>query len=148
MMEATPAPTSDSPFYDRIGGQDFFVGLVNRFYEGVAQDDVLRPMYEDLDLTEAKHKLTYFLMQYWGGPKTYSEWRGHPRLRMRHHPFIIDAAARDRWLAHMKAAITAMDPEPELRDELWTYLVSAAYAMQNTENGVPSPGLLAPPAAD
>jgi hemoglobin len=148
MIDVTAAPSDDSPFYDRIGGQEFFVGLVNKFYDGVAHDEVLRPMYEDEDLTEAKHKLVYFLMQYWGGPKTYSEWRGHPKLRMRHNPFVIDAEARDRWLLHMKAAILEMDPEPALRDELWTYLVSAAYAMQNTESGSPSPGQLPPPAAE
>lgn len=123
-------------FFERIGGQDFFVGLVNRFYEGVAQDPVLAPMYQDSDLTEAKHRLAYFLMQYWGGPTTYQEWRGHPRLRMRHNPFAIDATARDHWLLHMKAALTAMQPDPDLRDELWTYLVSAAYALQNTESPV------------
>jgi hemoglobin len=95
-------------------------------------------MYEDSDLTEAKHRLTYFLMQYWGGPSTYHEWRGHPRLRMRHNLFTIDGQARDRWLGHMKAALQDMSPPDPLRDELWTYLVSAAYAMQNTAD-VPPP---------
>lgn len=146
--DSAQPPVDEASFYDRIGGQDFFVGLVNAFYEGVAQDDVLRPMYEDVDLTEAKHKLAYFLMQYWGGPTTYHEWRGHPRLRMRHNPFAIDATARDRWLLHMKAAVATMNPEPELRDELWTYLVSAAYAMQNIEDGAPSGGSFPPLAAD
>ena len=135
---AAQSPETDDPtFYERIGGQDFFVGLVNKFYEGVEKDPVLRPMYEDDDLTEAKHKLTYFLMQYWGGPHTYHEWRGHPRLRLRHVPFRIDADARDRWILHMKNAMLVMDPPAELRDELWTYLVSTAYALRNTEDGEP-----------
>ena len=143
-----PAIPDDVSFYDRIGGQEFFVGLVNKFYEGVESDDVLRPMYEDHDLTEAKHKLDYFLMQYWGGPTTYHQWRGHPRLRMRHNPFAIDGQARDRWLLHMKAAVVAMDPQAELRDELWTYLVSAAYAMQNIEDPSPTGATILPNAAD
>lgn len=124
-------------FYDQIGGQEFFVQLVDHFYEGVANDDVLRPMYPADDMAGARHRLATFLAQYWGGPDTYQQERGHPRLRMRHNPYMIDEVARERWIACMKKAILAMDPEPHLRDELWTYLVGAAFAMQNTESAAP-----------
>ncbi len=71
--------------FDRVGGEQFFVDLVGRFYLGVAGDPLLRPLYPD-DLSESSQHLALFLMQYWGGPGTYSEQRGHPRLRMRHAP--------------------------------------------------------------
>lgn len=125
-------------FYDQIGGQEFFVQLVNHFYEGVANDDVLRPMYPEDDMEGASRRLAMFLSQYWGGPNDYELERGHPRLRMRHNPYVIDEVARERWIACMKKAVLAMNPEPHLRDELWTYLVSAAFAMQNTESS-PAP---------
>lgn len=125
-------------FYDQIGGQEFFVQLVNHFYEGVANDDVLRPMYPEDDMEGASRRLAMFLAQYWGGPNDYELERGHPRLRMRHNPYVIDEVARERWIACMKKAVLAMNPEPHLRDELWTYLVSAAFAMQNTESS-PAP---------
>ena len=125
-------------FYDQIGGQEFFVQLVNHFYEGVANDDVLRPMYPEDDMEGASRRLAMFLSQYWGGPNDYELERGHPRLRMRHNPYVIDEVARERWIACMKKAVLAMNPEPHLRDELWTYLVSAAVAMQNTDSS-PAP---------
>ncbi|HVX21492.1 MAG TPA: globin [Acidimicrobiales bacterium] len=90
--------------YERAGGQPFFFDLVDRFYDGVAGDPVLRPMYPD-DLADARAHLALFLVQYWGGPGTYSEQRGHPRLRMRHAPFVIGALERDAWLRHMRAAV-------------------------------------------
>ena len=117
--------------YALVGGE-FFVELVERFYEGVAGDAVLRPLYPSQDLADAKARLCGFLVQYWGGPTTYSEERGHPRLRMRHAPFPVDEAARDRWLAHMRDALDARDLSPELDDKLWRYLESAAHAMVNT----------------
>jgi hemoglobin len=92
--------------YDRVGGEQWFVDLVDRFYAGVAADPVLRPMYPD-DLTGPKRHLTLFLIQFWGGPTTYSDERGHPQLRMRHFPFTVDQAARDAWLTHMTAAVKA-----------------------------------------
>mgnify|MGYP006273697359 CR=1 FL=1 len=128
---------SEPTFYEQIGGQEFFDQLVDHFYEVVAQDPVLRPMYVEADLTNARRHLSLFLAQYWGGPSTYQEERGHPRLRMRHFPFAIDADARERWLAAMKHAILKMNPEAHLRDELWTYLVSAAFALQNVDDGNP-----------
>ena len=88
----------------------FFEALVGRFYAGVADDPILRPIYPEADLAPAQRRLTLFLAQYWGGPRTYDEERGHPRLRMRHAPFAIDAVARDRWLLHMRAAIAELAP--------------------------------------
>jgi len=119
-------------FYDDIYGHEFFVALVDGFYEGIESDEVLRPMYPEGDLTAAKHHLTMFLEQYWGGPRTYQAQRGHPRLRMRHAEFVIDDDARDRWIAHMKASLAKQIVPSELRAELWTYLESAAHSLVNT----------------
>jgi hemoglobin len=117
--------------YDRAGGMPFFEGLVARFYAGVETDPVLRPLYPEADLGPATRRLTLFLAQYWGGPRTYDDERGHPRLRMRHAPFPIDAVARDRWLVHMRAALAEMAPPTDVADELERYLAMAAEAMQN-----------------
>ena len=117
--------------YERFGGHEFFTALVHDFYAGVAADDVLRPMYPDADLGPAEERLRMFLEQYWGGPTTYSDERGHPRLRMRHAPYVIDPDARDRWLAHMRAAVDARTMDPVDEAELWGYLSSAAQAMIN-----------------
>lgn len=124
------APEQVTP-YDRFGGHDFFSALVHDFYAGVAQDQVLRAMYPDEDLGPAEERLRMFLEQYWGGPSTYSDLRGHPRLRMRHAPYAIDADARDRWLGHMRAAVDARDMDPADEAELWGYLTTAALAMVN-----------------
>lgn len=118
--------------YELVGGTPFFVELVDRFYAGVADDAVLRPMYPESDLTGAKERLVGFLVQYWGGPTTYSEERGHPRLRMRHAPFPIDTDARDRWLNHMRAAVAPMAMDDADRAELLGYFAQAADAMRNT----------------
>ncbi|HEY6796447.1 MAG TPA: globin [Kineosporiaceae bacterium] len=118
-------------FYERVGGHQTFARLVDAFYAGVAQDPVLRPMYPD-DLEPAKDRLRGFLEQYWGGPTTYSEQRGHPRLRMRHAPFRVDADARDRWLGHMREAVTSLRLPPPLESMLWDYLERAAWSMVNT----------------
>jgi hemoglobin len=119
-------------FYDQVGGHETFVKLVDAFYAGVAQDPVLRPMYPDDDLGPARDRLRGFLEQYWGGPTTYSEERGHPRLRMRHAPFPVDSDARDRWLTHMRAAVTSLNLPPILESTLWDYLERAAWSMVNT----------------
>ena len=119
-------------FYIDIGGHDFFVALVAGFYEGIESDEVLRPMYPEGDLTQAKHHLTMFLEQYWGGPRTYQTERGHPRLRMRHAEFVIDDDARDRWIAHMKTSLEKQNVPTDLRDELWSYLESAAHSLVNS----------------
>ncbi|SBT49926.1 hemoglobin [Micromonospora narathiwatensis] len=117
--------------FEAIGGEPAFRKLVDEFYAGVAVDPLLRPMYPEEDLGPAADRLTLFLVQYWGGPHTYSEQRGHPRLRMRHAPFRIGAAERDAWLRHMRRAVDRLDLPPEVAAELWNYLERAAYFMVN-----------------
>ncbi|MEU4387856.1 globin [Promicromonospora sp. NPDC023805] len=119
-------------FFDAVGGHDTFVRLVDAFYDGVADDPVLRPMYPEEDLGPAKERFTLFLEQYWGGPGTYSEQRGHPRLRMRHMPFKVNPDARDRWLAHMRTAVDSLGLAPIHESQLWDYLERAAFSMINT----------------
>ena len=119
--------------YDLAGGMPFFERLVARFYDGVESDPALRPVYPDQDLTGARHLLTLFLAQYWGGPRTYDAERGHPRLRMRHFPFAIGPAQRDRWLLHMRAAIAELAPPPEVAGALERYFEQAAEAMRNRD---------------
>lgn len=124
--------TRQDNFYNAIGGHDTFARLVHRFYEGVAEDPFLRALYPEEDLGPAEERLLLFLEQYWGGPTTYSEQRGHPRLRMRHAPFKVNPAARDRWLHHMKVAVDELGLPPTYRDSLWDYLKRAARFMVNT----------------
>ena len=116
--------------YERWGGEPFFTTLIDRFYQGVAADPLLAPMYPE-DLTESKAHLALFLMQYWGGPPTYSEQRGHPRLRMRHAPFAIGRAESDAWLRHMTAAVHAAGLAPDDEAELLDYLTMAATNLIN-----------------
>jgi hemoglobin len=118
--------------YEQVGGGPFFARLVAAFYLRVEDDPVLRPLYPGSDLGPAAERLCLFLEQYWGGPATYSEQRGHPRLRMRHAPFAIDAVARERWLGHMRAALDEQALAPELDALLWSYFEPAAEAMVNT----------------
>lgn len=118
--------------YDAVGGMPFFEGLVARFYEGVAADQLLRPIYPD-DLGPSTRHLTLFLAQYWGGPTTYDAERGHPRLRMRHAPFVVGPRERDRWLYHMRAAVDAMEPPEAARRALLEYFETAAEAMRNRD---------------
>jgi hemoglobin len=120
--------------YDQVGGMPFFERLVERFYAGVEADPVLLALYPDPeDLGPARRRLTLFLAQYWGGPTTYSDERGHPRLRMRHQPFPIDPGARDRWLRAMRAALDDADPSPALRLRFESYFDMAAEAMRNRD---------------
>jgi hemoglobin len=119
--------------YDRVGGMPFFERLVDRFYDGVAADPILRPVYPEQDLAGARHRLTLFLAQYWGGPRAYDAECGHPRLRMRHFPFAIGPAERDRWLVHMRAAIAAEAPPPAVADAFERYFDNAAEAMRNRD---------------
>ena len=119
-------------FYETVGGRATFERLVAEFYRGVADDPVLRPMYPEEDLGRRPSGSPMFLEQYWGGPGTYSEQRGHPRLRMRHQPFKVNPEARDRWLAHMRAAVDTLDLPPLAEETLWDYLQRAAFAMVNT----------------
>ncbi|WBB49491.1 globin [Verrucosispora sp. WMMA2044] len=118
-------------FFDAVGGEPTFRRLVQEFYAGIAADPLLRPMYPEEDLGPAADRMRLFLMQYWGGPNTYSAQRGHPRLRMRHAPFRIGAAERDAWLGHMRRAVDRLDLPPALAAELWNYLERAAYFMVN-----------------
>jgi hemoglobin len=117
-------------FYARVGGRPFFVELVARFYAGVAEDPLLRPMYGD-GLEPAAERLTAFLVQYFGGPREYEALRGEPRLRMRHLRFPLDEAARNAWLTHMGAALQASDAVPEDREAMWEYFVQAATFFMN-----------------
>ena len=119
-------------FYDAVGGEATFRGLVTRFYAEVALDEeVLRPLYPEEDLGPATERLTLFLMQYWGGPQTYMEQRGHPRLRMRHAPFVIGPRERDAWLRAMRAALDASDVPERHRPQLWEYFENTAAHMMN-----------------
>jgi hemoglobin len=126
-----PIGESDS-VYAAAGGLPFFVALVDRFYAGVAADPVLLAIYpEPADLAGARHRLSLFLAQYWGGPRTYDAERGHPRLRMRHAPFAIGPAERDAWLQHMNAAIAALEPPLAVRARLEAYFENVAEGMRN-----------------
>lgn len=126
-------------FFEAVGGEETFRRLVHRFYQGVAADPLIRPLYPEADLGPAEERLTLFLMQYWGGPTTYSERRGHPRLRMRHAPFAIGMAERDAWLRHMREAMDELGLSREHDETLWRYLTMAATSMVNADtSGVPS----------
>ena len=119
-------------FWQEVGGRATFEAMVRRFYEGVQTDELLWPMYPEHDLEGAVQRLTGFLEQYWGGPKTYSEQRGHPRLRMRHAPYPITFEARDRWLHHMRIAVDEQNLSPLHETMLWDYLERAAHSLVNT----------------
>jgi len=128
VTDAQPEPT----FYDLIGGEETFHRLVARFYAGVAADPVLLPLYPEADLRGAEERLRLFLIQYWGGPRTYSERRGHPRLRMRHAGFVIGERERLAWLAQMRAALDSLGLPAEHAETLWRYLEMAAFSLQNS----------------
>jgi len=129
--------------FQALGGEETFRLLVDEFYAGVATDPILRPLYPEEDLGPAADRLRLFLIQYWGGPTTYSQERGHPRLRMRHAPFAVTPAMRDRWLKHMRDAIDSIELTPQQENELWNYMERAAYSMVNTfdEHQGTMPGL-------
>jgi hemoglobin len=132
---------SPPTFFEQIGGEPTFRKIVDEFYVGVAHDPVLRPLYPDADLGPAAERFRLFLMQYWGGPGTYSEQRGHPRLRMRHAPFRVGVAERDAWLRHMRRAIDSAALAPEAAATLWEYLERAAHFMMNVEDEVQRPDI-------
>lgn len=129
-MSGAGEPAAEVRVFDAVGGQPFFDELVERFYKRVATDILLRPLYPD-DLTDSKRHLALFLGQYWGGPTTYSEQRGHPRLRMRHAPFAVTFEARDRWLHHFRAALDEAGLTPEQDARFWAYVTHAANFMVN-----------------
>ncbi len=127
-VTGTPQP-DPLALHARVGDQ-WFHDLVDRFYAGVESDPVLRPMYP-AELDESRRHLALFLIQYWGGPTTYSDERGHPRLRMRHAPFPVDAAAHDAWLTHMTAAVRAGGLEPDDEAQVLAYFEMAAAHLVN-----------------
>ena len=130
-MSDVDIPEAAATFYDAVGGEETFRRLVHHFYAGVAEDPLLRPLYPEPDLAGAEERLRMFLVQYWGGPRTYQEQRGHPRLRMRHAPFAIGIAERDAWLRHMRAAVDSLDLPESALVPLWDYLEMAAHSMVN-----------------
>ena len=121
-----------SMLFHRVGGAETFDTLVRAFYRGIIDDPVIAPMYPSDDIEGAIWRLSHFLQQYFGGPTTYSDQRGHPRLRMRHQPFAINPHAKDRWLVHMRAAVDSLNLAPMDESELWDYLDRAALSMVNT----------------
>jgi hemoglobin len=123
--------STEPSLYEAVGGEETFRRLVSAFYQGVAGDPELRPVYPSEDLGPAEEHLRLFLIQYWGGPGTYSERRGHPRLRMRHVHFAIGEAERDAWLRHMRAALDELALEEAYDAQLWDYLVMAAHSLVN-----------------
>ena len=127
---------SEPTFYEQIGGMAVIERVVARFYAGVAHDDVLSAMYPDADLADgsAARRLTLFLAQYWGGPTTYSQERGHPRLRMRHAPFVVNRDAKERWLTHFRAGLDEVSLPPELDEKFWGYVNYAAEFMLNSDD--------------
>jgi hemoglobin len=131
-MEPVATPENVESFYEAVGGEQVFHRLVARFYEEVAKDEVVRPLYPEEDLGPAEERFRMFLMQYWGGPHTYSERRGHPRLRMRHAPFTIGPIERDAWLRCMRIAVDEADLSDEHRRQLWAYLEMAANSLMNS----------------
>ena len=128
-MSTEQAPET---FFDVVGGEATFRKIVGRFYQEVANDDVLRPIYPEEDLGPAEERLTLFLMQYWGGPQTYSQQRGHPRLRMRHVGFSIGPIERDAWLRCMRIAVDEAGLAEPHREQLWKYLEMAANSLMNS----------------
>lgn len=123
--------TGPGSFYEEIGGEETFTRLVHSFYRKVAADPGLRAVYPSRNLGPAEEHLRLFLMQYWGGPRTYDERRGHPRLRMRHVRFSIGEPERDAWLRHMRAALDELELDPAHDARLWDYLVMAAHSLVN-----------------
>src|ERR1700728_901892 len=128
-------------FYEAVGGEETFTRLVRRFYQEVEADPVLRPVYPAADLGPAEEHLRLFLIQYWGGPSTYNELRGHPRLRMRHVRFHIGETERDLWLKHMRTALDELSLPDALDAQLWDYLVMPAHSLVNAVPAdTPGPG--------
>ncbi len=121
-------------FYDEVGGHDTFHQIVHRFYEQVADDPVLRPLYPEEDLGPAEERFRMFLEQYWGGPQTYSQQRGHPRLRMRHAPYPVTLDMRDRWMRHMLAAMETLDLDEIHAEAMREYFLRAAHMLVNTDD--------------
>ncbi|HEY3902646.1 MAG TPA: globin [Streptosporangiaceae bacterium] len=133
MENANNGQAAAPTFYEIVGGEETFTKLVDRFYAEVETDPQLRAVYPSKDLGPAREHLRLFLMQYWGGPSSYNDLRGHPRLRMRHRNFAIGEAERDAWLRHMRTALDEVALSPEQDEQLWQYLEMAAHSLVNTE---------------
>jgi hemoglobin len=146
-MEDVDIPEAAPTFYEAVGGEPTFRRLVHDFYAGVAGDPELRAIYPEPDLIGAEERLRLFLIQYWGGPRTYSEQRGHPRLRMRHAGFHVGPRARDAWLRHMRIAVDNLDLPDHAEDLLWDYLLMAANSMVNSVDTVDGTDLAPVPGA-
>ena len=135
-MEAMDQVEKQQSFYDAVGGHDTFHRIVSRFYQLVREDEILRPIYPEDDLGPAEERFRLFLVQYWGGPTTYSDTRGHPRLRMRHAPFAVTPTAKEHWLTHFRAALDEAVADgfltPEQDGQFWDYVTHAAQFMVNT----------------
>ncbi|WP_020666396.1 globin [Amycolatopsis nigrescens] len=131
-MSSQPEPADPQTFYAAVGGEPTFRKIVGKFYEEVAKDELLRPLYPEEDLGPAEERLRLFLIQYWGGPHTYSDQRGHPRLRMRHAPFKVGPFERDAWLRAMRIAVDEARLDEPYRQQLWNYLEMAAHSMLNS----------------
>lgn len=142
----TMSESAQQSFFETVGGEDTFRRLVSRFYQEVARDPLLRPVYPSQDLSQAEEHLRLFLIQYWGGPGTYSERRGHPRLRMRHARFAIAEAERDAWLRHMRTALDELGLDKAHDAQLWDYLVMAAQSLVNQPSQPRGPDLGLTPA--
>ena len=138
--------TKEISFYEAVGGEETFRRLTHLFYQRVADDPGLRAVYPSKNLGPAEEHLRLFLIQYWGGPATYNELRGHPRLRMRHRHFVIGEAERDAWLRHMRAALDEIGLPPALDAQLWDYLVMAAHSLVNAPTQPHRPDLGLSPA--
>ena len=131
-MEGVSAVSEPANLYEAVGGEPTFRRMIARFYEEVARDEILRPLYPEEDLGPAEERFRLFLMQYWGGPHTYSDQRGHPRLRMRHAPFKIGPIERDAWLRCIRIAVDEENLDEPYRQQLWAYLEMAAHSMMNS----------------
>ncbi len=147
-MTQAPDAEQQRTFYEQVGGHATFVKLVDRFYEGVAGDPVLRALYPEEDLVPAAIRLRMFLEQYWGGPTTYSDQRGHPRLRMRHVAWQVGTRERDAWLSHMLAAVTRLDVPDDARAAIWDHLERAAHSLVNWPRPGSDETVLQPTAAE
>ncbi|MGN5732218.1 globin [Arthrobacter psychrochitiniphilus] len=145
-LPSTSGPTPDEAedysdtFYGQVGGHETFKKMIHVFYQGIAADPVLRAMYAEEDLGPAEHRMLMFIEQYWGGPRTYLEERGHPRLRMRHMPFAVTPEARDRWLVAMRKGVDSVELSPMHEATLWDYMERAAASLVNAAS-VPSQAL-------
>lgn len=139
-MSETAMTDDPTSFYDAVGGAPTFERLVAAFYRGVAEDDALRALYPEDDLGPAERRLRMFLEQYFGGPKAYSEERGHPRLRMRHVPYPVTLDMRDRWLRHMLDALASLGLPDEHAEPMQEYFVRAADMLVNTADESTAPG--------